>query len=219
MEEGGFFQRALAHFTYEAAGGGAIRHLADMGYTAGQIVERLDYPVPYEKVRQAVWEHFIDRGVILLEEPGNGSRREKAVYVREYDKFGKPSFRRVAQEEDGAVACWKELPINCGEVSAEEISALLRAKLEVNGKDVSYASCDFGLAAKREPERYHAMLSALHERLRQYVAGLPWEGRRVYHKLDVRMAEILTCLCEAGQYQGELYFLKTQEKVKLYVTL
>lgn len=216
MEDGGFFQRALADFTYEAAGGGAIRHLADRGYTVGQITERLDFPIPYGKVQQAVWEHFIKRGVILLEEPGSGGHREKVTYVREYDKFGKASFRRVAEKEEGEVVCWKELSVNCREAPAEEISVLLREKLAENGADGSYVSCDFGLAAQREPGRYQVMLSALQERQRQYISNLPWEGRRVYHRLDARMAEILVCLCEAGQYQGECFFLKTQERVKIY---
>ena len=71
MGENRYFQKALADFVHEAAYGGAVRHLADRGYTAKQITDRLDFPAPYEKVRQAVWEHLADTGVILLEEPGS----------------------------------------------------------------------------------------------------------------------------------------------------
>ena len=56
MQEHSYFQKALADFTQEAASGGAIRHLADMGYTVKQIMERLDFPTPYERVQKAVWE-------------------------------------------------------------------------------------------------------------------------------------------------------------------
>lgn len=96
MGENRYFQKALADFVHEAAYGGAVRHLADRGYTAKQITDRLDFPAPYEKVRQAVWEHLADTGVILLEEPGSGRQKEKASYVKEYDRHGKPTFRRVS---------------------------------------------------------------------------------------------------------------------------
>ncbi len=102
MRENEYFQQALANFTYEVAGGGAIRHLTEAGYTVKQIMEQLDFPVPYEKVRRAVWEHLVRTRGVLLEEPGSGTRKEKAVYVREYDKYGKCSFRRVVREEEAS---------------------------------------------------------------------------------------------------------------------
>ena len=33
MSENRYFQKALSDFTYDAASGGAIRHLTDTGYT------------------------------------------------------------------------------------------------------------------------------------------------------------------------------------------
>ena len=109
MRENEYFQQALANFTYEVAGGGAIRHLTEAGYTVKQIMEQLDFPVPYEKVRRAVWEHLVRTRGVLLEEPGSGTRKEKAVYVREYDKFGRAAFRQVVEEDtDTAVGEWKE---------------------------------------------------------------------------------------------------------------
>ena len=101
MEENSFFQKALADFTYEAASGGAIRHLTDVGYTVRQIKEKLAYPTSYERVQKAVWDHLIAEGVILLEEPGKARPAGKTVYVREYDKYGKASFRRVSVENAG----------------------------------------------------------------------------------------------------------------------
>lgn len=46
MDEPSYFQNALSSFVTDAACGGAIRHLVDIGYTLDQIVERLDYPAP-----------------------------------------------------------------------------------------------------------------------------------------------------------------------------
>lgn len=44
MEKQTYFQTALANFTFDVASGGAIRHLADLDYTAAQIMKRLDFP-------------------------------------------------------------------------------------------------------------------------------------------------------------------------------
>ena len=103
-----YFQAALANFMFDAASGGAIRHLADLGYTAAQIRKRLDFPTPYERIQQAVWEHFLQKGILRFEEPGTLGLREQYEYVAEYDQYGKKSFRRVAvnSEKEGAVA-WK----------------------------------------------------------------------------------------------------------------
>lgn len=235
MEEQDFFRKALADFTHEAANGGAIRHLADLGYTVRQIAAQLDFPAPYERVQKETWERLVDTGVILLQEPGSGGRRKRAVYVREYDKYGKASFRRVSEEEQDdsrsytpalqgrrkgeegtAVICWKERAFDGGKAcSTQELAALLDLKIAENGKESAYMSCDFGLTARREPEKYQALLDILDERQREYVSGLPWERGRVYHRMDFRMKEILMKLYGAGHYHGKCYFLKTEEIVTL----
>ena len=66
-----YFEKALADFAVDFASGGAIRVLADKGYTVRQIKERLDFPLSMEKVRELVWKHYVDSQVILLEEPDN----------------------------------------------------------------------------------------------------------------------------------------------------
>lgn len=64
-----YFKKALSDFTFEMASGGAIRHLADRGYTVGEIVKMLDFPTPYERVGDLVRKHFLETGVLLLDEP------------------------------------------------------------------------------------------------------------------------------------------------------
>ena len=71
MSEKKYFKNALSDFTFEAASGAAIRHLADLGYTVKQITERLTYPTSYERVQKVVWEHLVNTGVLLLKEPGS----------------------------------------------------------------------------------------------------------------------------------------------------
>lgn len=95
MEENGYFRKALSAFTHDVASGGAIRHLTDLGYTARQIKEQLAFPTPYERVRETMREHLLDKKVLLEEEPGCGRGREQAEYVLEHDQYGRTSFRKV----------------------------------------------------------------------------------------------------------------------------
>ena len=216
MAEQDYFKRALSDFTHEAASGGAIRHLADLGYTVKQIREQLTFPTPYERVQKAVWEHLIRQGTILLEKPGRSAQKESVSYVREYDQYGKASFRRIVVQEEGEkVTDWSIKALGSNEWTAEDLVVLLRHKRDANGQEHACVSFDFGLASRKEPEKYEAMLSALEEDQREYVSGLPWEGRRVYHKLNFRGMEMLIQLYEAGQYQGECYFLKTREILQI----
>ena len=213
MSEQSFFQNALANFTHEVASGGAIRHLTDLGYTVKEISERLDFPTPLERVQRQVWERLLETEVILVEEPGS-SHKEKADYVREYDKYGRASFRRVVEAStEMSVAHWRDLEIDGGK--KEKLCILLEKKISENGEPHSYAACEFGLLAKREPQRFQELLQALDERQKEYVEGLPWETKRVYHRLDTRMLEIVLRLSVKGLWQGQCYFLKTGERVYL----
>ena len=60
-----YFYDALHNFIFEEAGGGAIRHLADKGYTARRIADSLSFPMPYEKVREAYTKYLLDCAVLL----------------------------------------------------------------------------------------------------------------------------------------------------------
>ena len=92
------FNKALGNFITDFAGGGAIRHLADQGYTVTEITMRLDYPVPKDKVATIVWEHYLNEGIICLDEPGDVV--EKVSYIKEQDAYGKISMRRIVEQID-----------------------------------------------------------------------------------------------------------------------
>ncbi|MDE7223595.1 MAG: hypothetical protein K2O34_07435, partial [Acetatifactor sp.] len=94
-----YFQKALSDFVYDMASGDAIHHLTDMGYTVRQIQEKLSFPTPYERIQRTVWKHLTDTGVIFPERAEAGKPREKVDYVREYDSYGRASFRRVVVSE------------------------------------------------------------------------------------------------------------------------
>lgn len=213
MAEPSYFQNALQHFMFESASGGAVRHLTDLGYTVKQVAEKLDFPTPFELVRQKVWERLLDTGVILTQEPGCVAR-EKVCYVREYDPYGRASFRRVEEPcRETLTPCWHDLAV--GQKETEEVRALLQEKTAENGVRNAYVSCDFGLVLKRDPGKYQEILSALKERDREYVEGLPWEEGKVYHRLDSHMQEMIPQLYEKGLWQGTCYFLKTGERVQI----
>lgn len=93
------FNKALSNFTYDVASGDAIRHLVDNDYTVRQISEMLDYPTPYNRIQQIVWDYMVQKGDILLENPVD-KKQESYEYVREYDEFGHASFRRVKKQCD-----------------------------------------------------------------------------------------------------------------------
>lgn len=71
MKDGsnGYFEAALSDFMFDVAAGGAIRHLADRGYSIEQIVKELDYPVPRAKVEKAFQRHLSESGVLLWKLP------------------------------------------------------------------------------------------------------------------------------------------------------
>lgn len=216
MSEQDYFRNALSDFTYEAASGGAIRHLADLGYTVRQICEELTYPTPYERVRRTVWQQLLNNAVVLTEEPGCGRMPAKAEYRVEHDKYGRTSFRMVRASDAGTgVIRWRE---RCYRTAADGSMAVWLAKQSgINGEENSYISCDFGLWERREPKRWQMAMQILNERQREYITGLMWENKTCYHRLNQRMREIMAKLYEAGQYGGTCFFLKTEERIDVPV--
>ena len=241
--ENGYFQKALAAFTHDVASGGAIRHLADLGYTAREIKERLAFPAPYERVRETMREHLLDQKVLLEEEPGCGKEREQAEYVLEHDQYGRTSFRKVIRPDRtvrstgspgdvraagsvgtagdaraagrAGVAGTVHWEESCFDGGgAEEFAAFLKERCGENGQENAYVSCDFGLWCYRDPEDFEKMLDLLEERQRGYILGVFWVRKRVYHRLDGRMQKIVARLYGEDVYHGNCYFLKTAEKIR-----
>ena len=157
-----YFQSTLADFTSDVASGDAIRHLADLGYSVDEIHERLDFPTPKEKIASVVWKHLVRTGVICLEEPGK-TPREKVSYVKEYDSFGRTSFRQVREKID---------PEDTGR------------------KQPRYVECDFGIRKYKDKEAFEKSLVGLELRDKDYILSLPWPIQKVWHLNDERMRRI-----------------------------
>ena len=94
MEEQ-FFQKALSKFAIEFAAGNAIRALADKGLTAEEIYGKLSYPVPRKTIGEMIWAHYLDIGVICLEDPGMTGEKVVTSYERVQDAYGKISFKQL----------------------------------------------------------------------------------------------------------------------------
>lgn len=225
MAEQEYFKNALSDFTYEAASGGAIRHLADLGYTVKQICEQLSFPTPYARVQKEVWQRLTDTGVILTEEPGSGAdgKTGKAEYVVEHDKYGRTSFRLVAsadRERTGQAVCWKERRFHesPGAENGRKLAAYLAERCSANDNE-AYISCRIGLMLRRNPAEYGVRTAVLNERQREYLSGLPWEEKLCYHRLDKRMQEIAVRLYAAGKLEESCYFMKTGEKTIIDVII
>lgn len=214
MAENEYFKQALSSFAMDMASGGAIKHLTNQGYTVQQIVNKLDFPTPYEKVQELVWKQMIENGCLLLEEPGNGTEHEKVDYIQETDSLGRKSFRKVV------VSCEKDTRIHWKEwnytwKSEDSFRAFLDERCVKNGEQDSYVRCDFGLRKYRDPKGYERTIQKLTAQQKEYILGLPWELRPVYHQLNLRMREIVATLYAAGEFHGCLYFRKTREKITL----
>lgn len=96
MDEPSYFQSALSSFVTDAACGGAIRHLTDIGYTLDQIVERLDYPAPRAKVQRIMMEYLYESRVLLREEPSEELFATQVQFVQEQDAYGRRSMRKIS---------------------------------------------------------------------------------------------------------------------------
>lgn len=212
MAEHEYFNQALSDLAFDLAGGGAIRHLTDKGYTVKQILQELDCALPMERVRQAVWDRLVEQGVLLLDEPGTGTNQGKAVYVEERGKFGKTSFRRVRASGNVSKEIeWEKTVYKAGE--GTDFRTLLAGKCLENGSRTAYAACDFGAWSREEPGRYQELLELLTVRQQEYIEGLPWIQRRVYHRMDARMTEIAGRMFGSGQCEGICYFMEKKEKL------
>ncbi len=83
------FQKALSNFTFDMASRGAIRHLADLGYSAAEIHDRLDFPTPVAQIEEELRAY-------QAEKDASDTSGVTYEYVKETDAYGRTSLRRVA---------------------------------------------------------------------------------------------------------------------------
>lgn len=202
-KEPDYFGEALVNFTHDMASGGAIRHMVRLGYSVEEIRRRLDFPTPLERVRRTVDECLRESGILLE---------------------GLPA-------EEGELRS-----ILLKHPSRAELSRRVGELIEKNGEEQSYVSCPYGLlyfdkraalaraglsyehgkgsgTDREREERLRLLLSCLTGREREYLLGIPWEPKLMYHRLNGRMTEIALELALCSEVEQIFYFLKTGEKI------
>lgn len=208
-EHNNYFKSALSDFAFDVACGAQIRHLADLGYTVSRMMGELDISVPYGIVQKTVTEHLCKTGVLTSKKP-DSEPTAKTEFVREYDSYGRPSFRRVVTTESGMAAIrWQKRIYE--PVADGKLLSFLNRKTEENGEEFSYISCDFGCTSLETAE----YMEVLDRRQREYIEGILWEKSRMYHRITQQIREIVSRLYDQGLYEGECYFKKTGEHIIL----
>ena len=94
------FNKALHDFAFDVAGGAAIRHLVNLGYSVSEIKQKLDFPLSEKQIGQAVWKHLVENGVICLEDPKDHIINEKVSYVTCKGEYGRTYFKRVVEKQE-----------------------------------------------------------------------------------------------------------------------
>lgn len=243
MDEPSYFQSALSSFVTDAACGGAIRHLVDIGYTLDQIVERLDYPAPRAKVQRIMMDHLYESRVLLKEEPSAKLFAAKEAFVQEQDAFGRRSMRKIKADQSGQTNVTSVTETNFGnhdresamdsadsamsrqqESSARTKTILWRESIYDPRRDGKLTAL-LHRKSEQRGEGYSYVscpfgelkngLRCLNNRQRDYLQGIRWDQPVLYHRLNQRMLEIIGKLYEAGVYSGAAFFATGREKITI----
>jgi len=183
-ERARYFDEALSDFVHDVSSGAAIRHLVDLGYSVEQMMRALTYPTPRERVARTAYRYMLESGLLAGALP---------VTEGEMTALG---YRRVRFRPS----------------ETKRVRTYLYERVRENGEDQSYLSCPFGSWRQRDGEAgLRAALHFLNSREVEYIAGIPWEGRVMYHRLTARMQEIGEKLMLHPETGCCCFFLKTRE--------
>ena len=96
----GEFDKALSNYIKDFANGGAIRHFVELGYSVPEIKSLLDFPMSINDVASVVWDEYLACKIICLDEAEIDKEYiTKTSFVKDYNKYGKTSLRRVTKRE------------------------------------------------------------------------------------------------------------------------
>ncbi len=75
--------------TFDIAARGAIRHLYDLGMSPEEIEKNLTYPLSISRIEQELKEY----------EKEKNSPDAEYEFVKTFDAYGRPSFKRVRRSD------------------------------------------------------------------------------------------------------------------------
>lgn len=150
--------------------------------------------------------HLTDRGYSVeqimreLSYPVPRDRVEKAVYRHLTES--RILLRKLPEEDENLrIKVWQ------GEKSPHFGERLLQAVMEY-GEENSYLECPFGTWKKKDEKQMMQMLACLTNRERDYVLGIRWEEKMMYHRLNDRMREIAMKLVKNTEQEWRFYFMR-----------
>ena len=200
-----YFQEALSDFVHDAASGGAIRHLVDLGYSVDQMMRALSYPTPRERVRKTAYRYMLESGLLVKELP---DMRTDANLTETGDGRGGVKTGGVCGGvKTGGGRRLRAIRLDISD--RDLVNAFLYRKISENGAENVYISCPFGKYGKALEQ--DGLFPYLSSRELEYIRGIPWENMLMYHRATDRMQEIGRKLLLHRQPECGYYFLKTGE--------
>jgi hypothetical protein len=157
--------------------------------------------------------HLVDLGYTTdqimkrLDYPTPRARVEQTVY--RYMKESGILLTDLPEQQE-----WKKIVPR--EKTLAGLSKCLRDRVDRNGEENSYISCPFGTIYRDREARMKRMLAPLTTREQEYILGIPWEMKVVYHRLNSRMMEIGPQIAMHSEEKFRFYFLKSGEVVSLH---
>lgn len=185
-----YFGKAMGNFVHEMAGAGAIRHMADQGYSIRQIMERLDYPTPQRRVEETALKHMLKQGILLERLPDSQYRRVNIPDPWDRKQLSEAVY--VRKERDGEEYSYVLLPIAGLKKDKESLSCL-------NDREREYLK---GLPWEGA-EVYHRLTGRMYEIAMELSMAV----------LNVRMRSENYGTEYVGLKEMRFYFIKSREEV------
>lgn len=88
------FNKALSSFVKDFACKNEIIAKLNKKKPISQIKNELLFPISEESIAKIIWEHLIEKNIILLFEPGD-AKNEQYDIVRKFDSMGKAYYEQV----------------------------------------------------------------------------------------------------------------------------
>lgn len=104
--------------------------------------------------------------------------------------------------------------VQLGDMPQAKLFSLLAQLTASNGEDNSYVSCPFGITRSQTENRMIQSLSMLTMREREYLNGIDWGEKLMYHRLNRRMLEIGVQIALCTE-EIRFFFLKSGEVLNM----
>lgn len=153
--------------------------------------------------------HLVDRGhsveqiVKELDYPVPFAKVEKAVY--RYLLESGILLSKLPEEAKELPVCFPESRVR------KDACRSLMGFLEEYGEENCYLECPFGLWRAKNVQEERNALSCLTSREQEYIWGIRWEQRIMYHRLTSRMREISMKLLKHTEKEWRFFLCGMEE--------